>query len=175
MTRDEASRLLLMADRLWFRGAEESVRRRTDQRTALALDTWEGDVGFDDEQMSLAQGVLGEPAPASTLPLESPRRRSRRGGSETSLQAAESVVDLRENQRAVRAALERLGRATDERLVAYYRANAGIETGWPEQSESGIRTRRHELVEQGFAEDSGRKAEITTGRQAIVWQPTQKR
>lgn len=44
--------------------------------------------------------------------------------------------------------------------------------GWPIVSESGFRTRCAELVGMGFAEDSGRKATLPTGRHSIIWRIT---
>ena len=176
MTREEAERLILMCEREWFRGADESVRKRKIHRTAQVLDLWEGEHGFDGETMSLLQPELGEPEQPS-LPQEDPRRRSRRGGQETSLQAAESIDDLRERQRAVYRILRdtELG-LTDEQLLDRYRERRRHDPEiYPEQSESGLRTRRHELVELGFAADSEKRREISTGRQAIVWRITDKR
>jgi hypothetical protein len=39
----------------------------------------------------------------------------------------------------------------------------------PRQSESGIRTRRKELVERGLVEDTGRRDILVSGRKSIIW------
>ena len=39
----------------------------------------------------------------------------------------------------------------------------------PKYSQSGIRTRRAELVELGLVEDSGKRVRMPSGRMAIVW------
>lgn len=180
MTREDAERLLVLADRLWTIGGGPEARRGSARRIARALEEYEGDVGFDHEQLALGGGEPA-PTPAGILEGERRRRRSRRGGQDTSRAAAESVQDLRANQAAVLEALEALGgEATDERLVAHYQAALVPAWGslkqprWPKQSESGIRTRRHELTEEGFIEDSGERQALSTGRQAIVWRRTQK-
>ena len=41
-------------------------------------------------------------------------------------------------------------------------------------SDSGFRTRRKEMVDAGYIEDSGVRVPINTGRRAIVWQLTSK-
>lgn len=178
MTREDAERLLVFADRLWTIGAGPDARRGSPRRIALALEEFEGEHGFDHQQLAL-DGP--EPERESDLEPGDPRRLSRRRGAATSRAAAESIEDLGHNQQAVLEALESLGGwSTDERLITHYQAARvprSIETPreiWPKQTESGIRTRRHELVEDGFVEDSGQRAPMTTGREAIVWRRTDK-
>jgi hypothetical protein len=176
--REEAEQLLGLADRLWTVGAPDAAKGRP-RRIAHALEEWEGDHGFDHQQLA-----LGAPDPepeGSTLAPGDPRRRSRRGGPETSRIAAESIEDLGRNQQAVLEALEAMGgEAIDEALIRFYQARRVTQTTetemelWPQQTESGIRTRRHELVDQGFVEDSGETEAMTTGHQAIVWRRTEK-
>jgi hypothetical protein len=43
---------------------------------------------------------------------------------------------------------------------------------WPEQTHSGLRTRRNELVTLGYLRDSGRKGETQAGGPSIVWELT---
>jgi len=83
----------------------------------------------------------------------------------TSHQAAASVGDLRPKQRAVLQVLAAAGACTDEQLAAAYAATPGA----PHQSPSGLRTRRAELVELGLVVNTGQRARMRTGRQAIVW------
>lgn len=88
----------------------------------------------------------------------------------TSHAAAASVKALTEKQRAVLDLFRRYGPMIDETLIARYSALRQLAEGAPpEQSESGIRTRRSELVTRGDLMDTGIKARMTTGRMAIVW------
>lgn len=94
-----------------------------------------------------------------------PHARARRTDPVTSHLAALSVRGLRESQVAVLAMFG--GPFTDEELIdAYYQAQvAGIV---PAQSESGIRTRRKELVTAGFLEASG-IGRSRSGRSSTLW------
>lgn len=90
----------------------------------------------------------------------------------TSRQAAASIAGerLRASQEAVLRVLARGGSVgmTDSELVERYTtaADLGFE---PRQSPSGIRSRRHELVEAGEVVDTGERAKLASGRNAIVW------
>jgi hypothetical protein len=75
------------------------------------------------------------------------------------------------------------GGMIDETLVAYYagRRQWAIDTAgsraefadwWPEQTASGLRTRRHELTTLGYIRKSGRKGETIAGGPSIVWELT---
>jgi hypothetical protein len=100
---------------------------------------------------------------------EQARKLARANDPETSKSAAISVVgQQRSSQLAVLRCFERIGGAglTDDELVNGYRE---FFADLPQQSESGLRTRRHELVEQGFIEDSGERRKLASGRSAIVW------
>jgi hypothetical protein len=90
--------------------------------------------------------------------------RARSTDPETSWDAARSISrdGLRENQAAVLRLLRRYGPLTDEQIGELY-------GHVPPQSPSGLRTRRHELQELGLVEDSGERARLRSGRQAIVW------
>jgi hypothetical protein len=82
---------------------------------------------------------------------------------ETSHEAAASLDDVRESQRRVHDLLRVFGPTTDERLVI-----VAIASGW-HVSPSGLRTRRHELVEAGLVVDTGQRATLASGRRAVVW------
>lgn len=89
----------------------------------------------------------------------------------TSHEAAASVADVRKSQAAVLGVLAFVGRSTDEQLVSEYAM--AVETfpdTTPRQSPSGIRTRRHELVQQGLIADSGERVKMASGRYAVVWE-----
>ena len=93
--------------------------------------------------------------------------RARRTDPEESHQAAESVTDLTAKQAAVLALIRMAPGMPDSSLIPAYR-NKAYEMGWPEQSESGIRTRRSELVERGKVERAG-TITLQTGRKAATW------
>lgn len=98
--------------------------------------------------------------------------RARTTDSDTSHAAARSVKQLRASQEAVLAVFQDHPEGLTDPEVAlsydrlkYYRPDA-----FPRQSDSGLRTRRAELVARGFLRDSGRRKKLRTGRKAIVWQ-----
>lgn len=76
--------------------------------------------------------------------------------------------DLRLSQGAVLAAFERYGPMTDETLVYIY-TRIGSAFFWPEQSPSGLRSRRAELVRLGLLEYTQQKEELDSGRLAKIW------
>lgn len=90
----------------------------------------------------------------------------------TSHAAAASVTGIRDSQIAVLACLQTFGShhgLTDEALAMVY--SVGVDQHeWPEQSDSGLRTRRKELVTRGLVRDSGRRERLLSGRSAIVWE-----
>lgn len=94
--------------------------------------------------------------------------RGRNSDPSTSHLAAASVGDLTGKQMAVLRVFRRHGRMHDEDLLLAYDVTPDV----PAQTESGLRTRRHELVEQGLLADSGRKATTDAGRPTIVWRIT---
>lgn len=91
----------------------------------------------------------------------------------TSHAAAKSLSSdtLRRSQLAVLSVLCDRGPLDDKQLVREYPWHPAFKT--LPQSDSGLRTRRKELVAQGLVEDSGQKAESSSGRQMIVWQVTE--
>lgn len=95
------------------------------------------------------------------------RAHARNTDPETSHAAAASLPDerLRRSQQAVYDVLQHCGPLTDVELIMQYQRYGGL----PAQSESGIRTRRSELVRRGMVEWTGEKRRLVSGRQANVW------
>lgn len=92
---------------------------------------------------------------------------ARTGDPQTSHDAAASVTKLRPRQHSVLRVMKWFGNAaTDEKIVSAYAANHVL----PEQSASGIRTRRNELVELGVIRDSGKREKLRSGRYGVVWE-----
>lgn len=85
--------------------------------------------------------------------------------------APKTEATLNEQQQAVmRVLLASGGRACDRDLVFLYRHHRDRgRLDLPPQTESGIRTRRNELVKSGKIADLGLKVTLDTGRKAIVW------
>lgn len=81
----------------------------------------------------------------------------------TSHLAGASVGDVTKTQQYVLRALRRS--RTDVELVEAYNS---LKTA-PRASESGIRSRRAELVRKGLVVDTGRRVRLDSGRYAIVW------
>lgn len=88
---------------------------------------------------------------------------------ETSHEAAASVKKITETQKWIMYIfLKREAPITDEMLVAAYRGMM-VASGAPYASESGIRSRRAELVRLGHLKDSGLRMKLVSGRNAIMW------
>lgn len=88
---------------------------------------------------------------------------------ETSHEAAKSVSKLRDMYDTMIIAFETLGPMNDEQLIKLWRVGVN-ELGWRSASESGIRSRRSELVAQGKLKDSGKRQKMQSGRLSIVWE-----
>jgi hypothetical protein len=73
------------------------------------------------------------------------------------------VKNVTLTQQAVLSVLKRP--RTDPQLIEAYRKLKRA----PQASESGIRTRRAELVDKGLVADTGKRAKTPFGRQATVW------
>ncbi len=88
---------------------------------------------------------------------------------ETSWAAARSVGAVTEKRAAVLNVLRNFPPGlTDHQLVQLY---ASWHPNVP-QSESGLRTRRSELVELGLVVDSGQRVRLPSRRMATVWRAT---
>ena len=81
----------------------------------------------------------------------------------TSHQAAASVDNLSETKQAILKALTHP--RTDVDLISAYNNLKGA----PRASESGIRSRRAELVVAGLVRDTGLRAVLASGRKAVLW------
>jgi hypothetical protein len=105
---------------------------------------------------------------------EPERARARHTDPDTSHAAAKSVGPLTTNQTAVMQVLRLLGRpVTDEDLVSEYQKRyKGLKL--PQQSESGIRSRRNELDKRHGKLEQGDKQKISTGRMARTWSPKER-
>ncbi len=82
----------------------------------------------------------------------------------TSHEAAESVDDVTVTQEFILRVLQKKPR-TDSELIEAYR---NYKTA-PRASESGIRSRRAELVAKGLVADTDRRDVLPSGRRSIVW------
>jgi len=89
--------------------------------------------------------------------------RARNTDPSTSHEAAASVDQVTKTQEYILKVLRRP--RADVELVAAYR---NMKTA-PRASESGIRSRRAELVDRGLVVDTGKRVRLESGRYAIVW------
>lgn len=110
-----------------------------------------------------------EEPPATVIPIE--RAHARNTDPVTSHEAAESIPSdkIRFSQEAVMDVFKRCGSMHDKMFISRYQH---YQTAWalPKQSESGLRTRRSELVTKGRLVDSGEKVVLPdSNRRAIVW------
>lgn len=91
-----------------------------------------------------------------------PETRVRRTDPETSQEAAHTLGDLLESQNEVLALLRELGPATDEVFVEFAQQRC-------QQTPSGLRTRRRELVDHELVEWTGEWRQTRSGKRARVW------
>lgn len=97
-------------------------------------------------------------------PQPEPAAHARHTDPATSHEAAASVTELTEKQRVVLDLFEQHGPMADHELLRIYRIGT-----LPPQSDSGLRTRRSELVAAGKLVQSGPDATTPTGRRALRW------
>ena len=84
----------------------------------------------------------------------------------TSHEAAQSVDNMTETKKAIFYLLKYP--MTDAMLIQSYGMLVNIKQA-PRASESGIRSRRAELVEDGLVMDTGNRLKSPSGRNMIVW------
>lgn len=87
---------------------------------------------------------------------------------QTSHEAAGSVRNVSETHAAIMKIYQTTGPLTDPELTIQYNklVLAGLA---PRASESGIRSRRSELVDMDLVKDTGHKDKLPSGRYAIIW------
>jgi hypothetical protein len=160
----------------WARPAKGSLCPRCDKPMPREY-CWDGcqvrgecPLGFVGRYVQ--EGAVRVVTPEEFLKLRAEEAHARRGDPVTSHEAAASIKseEIRRSQQAVLQCFRWHGPMHDVALVKHYMADAGTGSAdFPKQSESGIRTRRSELVTKGVLEDSGQKAVLPSGRRAIIW------
>lgn len=109
------------------------------------------------------------------LSLEDFEPRARKTDPQTSREAAASVDKRRvsDTHKLILRIFASAGELCDLDLEVVYQGRRAAAPGlYPEISDSGLRTRRSELVNGGLLADSGRKTTLPTGRKAILWKIT---
>ena len=94
---------------------------------------------------------------------------ARRTDPQTSYDAAAKVVNLGRTREAILDILKYTS-LPDESIVEIYQSRVFSGFDIPKASESGIRSRRAELVKMGLVRNSGFKATIKSGNKAIAWE-----
>jgi hypothetical protein len=89
--------------------------------------------------------------------------KARKTDPQTSHDAADSVNNITETKRHILKMLRTP--KCDDQLIGMWKASKGS----PEASESGIRSRRAELVREGRVVDTGKRIQLASGRFAIIW------
>jgi hypothetical protein len=106
-----------------------------------------------------------------SLDADQYRAHTRRTDPWTSHEAADSIASekIRASQQAILECFRHFGPMWHQLLVANYRA-AQEAMDWPEQSESGLRTRTSELVARGLVRNTGQIVRLKSKRKSIVWE-----
>lgn len=110
--------------------------------------------------------VCGKPTTWHRERPTTPAPRARRSDPATSHAAARSVADTGTIRARILEIIRTEGPLTDEELLELFERRHPATA-----SPSGIRTRRKELVDMGYLEDSGQRATTKAGRQTAIWQP----
>lgn len=90
--------------------------------------------------------------------------KARKNDPATSHEAADSVADVTATQSYIVKVLNKKPRNDHELIEAYRQYKTA-----PRASESGIRSRRAELVKAGVVTDTGKRVVLPSGRRSIVW------
>jgi hypothetical protein len=88
---------------------------------------------------------------------------------QTSHDAAKSVRKITGTQNTILLLLGIEGMTDVDLVSAYQKMNLTSPETAPRASESGIRSRRAELVARGLVQDSGDRVKLDSGRFATVW------
>ena len=88
---------------------------------------------------------------------------------QTSHDAAKSVGNVTATQNTILLLLGIEAMTDTELVLAYNNMNRTSPETAPRASESGIRSRRAELVARGLVQDSGDRVKLQSGRMATVW------
>lgn len=94
--------------------------------------------------------------------------RARNTDPQTSHDAAERVRNVNAVQSTILMILWHRGPLTDPQIAEYYYERVADGTA-PPHSESGLRTRRKELVDMGKVVPTGGKVQLDSGRYANLW------
>lgn len=94
--------------------------------------------------------------------------RARKTDPKTSQQAADSVRNITATHERILDILREYGPMNDEQIadICEYQVQ---KADMPYVSESGLRSRRSELVSRGLVVDSGDRVKMRSGRNSIVW------
>jgi hypothetical protein len=106
---------------------------------------------------------------APELPLFE-QAHARNSDPETSHAASRSVVNIGRVREQIRELFKAFPKGmTDEQMIYFFREMQRVRTDWKNASDSGLRSRRSELVTLGFVEDSGELGKTEMGNPAIIW------
>lgn len=94
--------------------------------------------------------------------------RARKTDPQTSHQAARRVSNTKRVQDIILSILWARGPMTDPQIAEHY-YNRVADGSAPQVSESGLRSRRAELVKRGLVHATSEREKLDTGRTAIVW------
>lgn len=126
----------------------------------------------DDPVPASSEPVAAEPALISAAGGQAPEGdapRARSSDPETSHAAAASVRNISATQATILEIFNVYGPMSDDELVALYQWMSELGEAVPQASESGIRTRRSELVEAHEVMDLDQVRTLESGRKAIIW------
>lgn len=97
---------------------------------------------------------------------------ARHSDPQTSHDAAASVRNITRTHELILLIFGNLRKLHDESLIEYFQNSVRNNRDWRDvrASESGIRSRRAELVRLGKLRDSGKRERTASGRNSVVWE-----